>query len=402
MKKQKFNDLLVKYMRQKNITVEQMLEGIISKGQKLSKTTLINWRTGKHKPRNNPHGANHRDIVLVCANILRLSKKETNDVLEAAGFEPEEDDFVKNLFLELPRYRTMLLLTQADWQEPPYHEISTMLLDYAQKIYGKPNVLHITLPVALNIDTRKYFTKLGKQCNFQEVEDDQSFEFALETRLDQTEPLFLLVSRFEQGAEAPREQLASIIKALSAVHFHVLLCGGEKLADLKYQNGDMSLLNHAEVRYWSELSYSDVYALSHYYDVPLENDKLAKHFLTISGANPKLLGECLILKKQSPDFPLEKYPEKLSKSSYVYGLFTPLTQDQSTRQKMRHWIQMDEVGKAEPYIQDNILRKLYWKNLLVKRGECLYWRCEAMRMAGKTIFGNEKKASSQVQYFVSN
>jgi len=385
-------------MAQKNVTVEQTLKGIESRGQTLSKTALINWRTGK----NNPH-PRHRDLVLASAKVLQLSKKETNDFLEAAGFEPEEYAFIKNLFLELYRYRTVLLLTQIDWGQPPYNEVPNILLDYAKKIYGTNNVLHITPPVSLSIDINKYFFRLGQQCDLTEVDDDESFEFALETRLEQTEQLFLLVSHFEQGAEAPREQLAHIIRGISDrfPSFHVILCGGEQLADLKYQNGAMSLLNNAEVKHWPELTGSDVYALSHHYDVSLDNENIVNEFLAISGADPKLLGECLILKKQSPDLPLEKYPEKLSQSSYVYGLFTPLVQDQTTRRKMRNWLNREEVGKAEPYIMDNVLRKLYWKNLLVERNEYLYWRCEAMRIAGKNIIGNDNQSSSTVQYFSS-
>jgi hypothetical protein len=398
MKKQLFNDLLVNYMGQKNVTVDQMLNGLTSKGHKIAKTTLINWRTGKHKP-------HHRELVLVAAKVLQLSKQEMNGFLEAADFDPEEDAFIKNLFLELSRYRTMLLLTQADWGQPPYDEVSSILLDYAQKKYGKNNVLHITPPVSSNVDVKNYFKRLGKQCGLTEVEvdDDESFELALETRLEQTEQVFLLVSRFEQGAAGPREQLAHIIRGICArfPSFHVILCGGEQLADLKYQNGAMSLLNHAEVKYLPELTGSDVYTLSHYYNVPLDNENLVDEFLTISGADPKLLGECLILKKDYPDLPLEKYPNKLSQCNYVYGLLTPLVQDQSTRRKMRHWLYKEEVGKAEPYIMDNVLRKLYWKNLLVKRNEHLYWRCEAMRIAGKNIFGNDKLLSSTVQYFNS-
>jgi hypothetical protein len=393
----KFNDLLVQYMRQKNVTVDRLLNGLISKGHKITKTTIVNWRTGKHNPKN-------RDLVFACAEVLELSKKETNRLLEVAGFEPEEDAFIKNLFLELHHYqnKTMLLLAQADWGQPPYNEVPSMLLVHAQKIYGQNNVLHIAPPVSLSVDVKNYFKRLGKQCEFPDVDDEESFETALETRLESCEKLFLLVSHFEQGAEAPRTQLASIIRGICAKFpsFHVVLCGGEKLADMKYQNGDMSLLNNAEVKYLPELTNSDVYTLSRHYEVPLEN-KLVDDLLTISGADPKLLGECLILKKQKPNLPLEEYPEKLSQSNYVYGLFTPLVQDQTTRRKMRNWLKNEEVGRAEPYIMDNVLRKLYWKNLLVKRNEHLYWRCEAMRMAGKNIIGNDNQPSSTVQYFSS-
>jgi len=384
----KFKDLLLKWMATKKARVEPTANAI-----GIAPLTLKNWRTGKHKP-------NSPERVIACANYLRLSWPEKNELLVAAGFEPEDDVFVKDIFLELPRYHVMLLLTQADWSEQPYDNISKTLLAYAKNKYGENQILHIKPLANLEANTDNYFVRLGKQCQFNDVSDADSFENALETRLDRKTPLFLLVSRFEQGADAPREQLARIIRSAttSAPHFHVILCGGEKLADLKYQNGAMSLLNHAEVKYCPELSRSEVYALSQHHfgnaSFYVLDDTLADNFLDISGGAPKLLTECFKLKQQRPDLPLNNYPDKLSQCQYVYGLFTPLIQEPSNRQKVCQWVQKEEVGKAEPYIQDNVLRQLYWKNLLVEREindeKRLFWRCEAMQKAGNQICCAEK------------
>jgi len=384
----KFKDLLLKWMATKKARVEPTANAI-----GIAPLTLKNWRTGKHEP-------NSPERVIACANYLRLSWAEKNELLTAAGFEPEDDAFVKNIFLELPRYHVMLLLTQADWGEQPYDNISKTLLAYAKNKYGENHILHIKPLANLEASTDNYFLRLGKQCQFNDVSDADSFENALETRLDRKTPLFLLVSRFELGADAPREQLARIIRSATttAPHFHVILCGGEKLADLKYQNGAMSLLNHAEVKYCPELSRSEVYALSqrHFGNASFYvlDDTLADNFLDISGGVPKLLIECFKLKQQRPDLPLNSYPDKLSQCQYVYGLFTLLIQEPSNREKVCQWVQKEEVGKAEPYIQDNVLRQLYWKNLLVEREindeKRLFWRCEAMQKAGNQICGAEK------------
>jgi hypothetical protein len=391
MKKQKFPELFRKYMLQKKAKVETMVEALNSKGFQISRQTIFNWKKGKYKPRS-------RESVLACANYLRLSRKETNQLLVAADL-PEEEAFVKHIFMVLPRYRVILLLTQADWGEPPYHEYFKTLLAYADRIYRKNNVLHINVqrPAAPDGDINSDFSILGQQCGFSDVDDVDSFEYALETKLEQTEQLFLLVSHFEQGAELLRQQLASIIRGVGATasHFHVILCGGEKLADLRYKYGASSLLSHATVEYWPELSRPDVYTLSNHYfkEVPLDLDEaLVDQFLAISGAHPKLLTECLKLKTQSPDLPLEKYPEKLSQCDWISELFTAFTQNESVRQRVSEWLQKDEVGNAEPYILDNLRRQLYWKNLLVEREvnekKRLYWRCEAMRMAGQQMFIN--------------
>jgi len=64
--------------------------------------------------------------------------------------------------------------------------------------------------------------------------------------------------------------------------------------------------------------------------------------------------------------------------------------------KVLDWLQQEQdLGKAQPFILDELKRKLFWKNLLVERevgGERrLCWRCEALRMAGLQILKKPPK-----------
>jgi transcriptional regulator with XRE-family HTH domain len=384
MKKMNFSELLLKYMGQKNVKVKAMAEAV-----GVTHTTIINWRKGS-KPRT-------RERVLACAKHLKLSMLETNDLLKATGFEPEAHPFVKNIFEELPRYRVMLLLTKADWNKSPYHDALEILKTQAKENY-KNNVLCIKPPAALNANINNYFSKLGKQCKFSGVNDAESFEDALETCLEHNKKgLFLLVSRFEQGADSPREQLAEIVNNLidEHQHFHVVLWDAEKLATLKFKTANMPLLNLAKVKYWPELTRQEVSAFYFEY-LPSDLDEtLVDNFLAISGGHPDLLIECLKLKKRSPDLAVEKYPEKLSKCECIYDSFTQFTQQDSVRQQVYEWLLQEDLGPNEPYIQDELLRQLYWKNLLIERevnGEQrLVWRCEAIRMGGKQICGKKNR-----------
>ncbi len=385
MKELSFSELLLKYMAKKNAKVNTMAKAI-----GVTHATIVNWRKSA-KPRS-------RERVLVCAKYLKLSMLETNGLLKAAGFEPEVHPFVKNIFEELPRHRVMLLLTKTDWNKPPYHEALEILKAQAKDTY-KNNVLCIKPPATLNANINNYFSRLGKQCKFSGVNDAERFENALETHLEHNKKgLFLLVSRFEQGADSPREQLADIVNSLidEHPHFHVVLWDGEKLGTLKFQTDNMPLLKQAKVKYWPELTRQEVFAFDYFKDLPSDlDDTLVDQFLAISGGHPDLVIECLELKKRYPNLCVEKYPEKLSLCECIYESFTPLAQQEFVRQQVYEWLQQEDLGPTEHYIQDELLRQLYWKNLLIERevnGEKrLFWRCQAIQMGGTQICGKKNR-----------
>jgi hypothetical protein len=393
----KFARLLNKYMRRMRAT-NSWLENQVG----FSNETINDWKYDIAMP-----DRNHRDKVVACAQFLRLTEPETNEFLEAAGFEKEyvmsEDlagalfvKFIQELFSNLLHRNppVMLLLTQANWGEPPFREA---LLTQARKIYLPNNVLHVQPPYSSSTQENDYFSDLGRQCGFDNITDEYSFERTLQERLENSERLFLLVSRFEQGVESLRKKFAGFLRSLSernANRLHVILCGGEKLAELKFhQNPEMSLLNIAMVEHLPELGRSEVYALRDYRFEGLSlDDELVDKLLIISGGHPQLLNECLRLQQES-DLRLEQYSEELSQRNFVWQLFTPFTQNQSERQQVLDWLQQEQdLGKAQPFILDKLKRKLFWKNLLVERevgGERrLCWRCEALRMAGQQILSS--------------
>lgn len=365
----------------------------------ITRQAILNWKNGKSMP-----DKNHRDKVLACAHFLGLTERQTNEYLLAAGFTKEYVDFPEAIFTEFIRdlfakirqirpYPVILLLTQANWDEPPYREA---LLTQAKKYYSPNNVLHIHLYSSSN-NLDDYFSEFGEQCGFNEVNEVSHFEQALRGRLKQTEQLFFLVSRFEQGSQSVRENLARLLRSMSETYanrFHVILCGGEKLADMKYQNGDMSLLNHAKVEHWPELGFPEIYALRDYRFKELQLHNVIDQFLTISGAHPQLLNDCLELRKEKPELSLDDYPKELSQRDYVWQLFTQLQHnlDTSAKQQILEWLQREDVSDAQPYILHPLLRQLYWKNLLVEREfngkQRLCWRCEALRIAGKNILNS--------------
>ncbi len=389
-----FAELLTKYMRRIRASGNALAEEIGS-----TRETVLKWMHGDSKP-----SQKSCPQIQKGANFLRLTEQESNLFLKAAGCaEPYLDlpqtlfrEYIPGLFARLSRKNppVMLLLTQAGWGEPPLRDA---LLVQATKQYSPENVLHIQPPYSAKLN--EYFSDLGEQCGFNGVEDDSGFEFALKKRLDDNpKPLFLLVSRFEQGVPSLRENLAGLLRSLSdesryCQRLHIILCGGEELQKLKYEKGDLSLLNHATVEHWPEFGRDEVYALrDDRFKGLLLDDALVDDLLMISGGHPQLLNECLTLQQQQPHLPLKDYPEILTQSAQAP--FIPFIQDDSAKQQLSEYLQQQDLGKFTQPIYSNLLRQLYWKNALVVRGENwnkrLFWRCDAFVMAGILVGENDE------------
>ncbi len=356
----------------------------------VSSQTINNWRNSKSMP-------HKKDGVVQCAHYLRLDEQETNAFLKAAGFgeaflelhEQIYSDYLKDLFKRLKNLHqpVMLLLTQAGWGEPPCRKA---LLAKAEHIYGANNVLHLQPPYSLEEDTNSYFKHLGMQCGFDNVEDAADFEYELKSRLEES-PIFLMVSRLEQGETEQREKLAGILRNICEIYddrrLHVILAGGEKLASLKYEQGSMSLLNIAKEEHWHELTLKDASILFQYENPETTiNDNILKQLLDISGGHPQLLKQCFSLYRKQPTLPLTDYPNFLAKADILYQSFVPFLQDSTQQQRLHSLLAENEVALAEPFILDNLIRKLYWQNLLASSSnKTLQWRSESIKIAGLQI-----------------
>lgn len=394
-----FADLLSRHMRR----IRASAGGVASEIG-ISREAVNNWRSGASLP-----SRRHRDRVLACANYLRLTEAESNGLLQAAGFEPEFPaeaavadaaasalpavqipETVVGLFDRLQQlrpYPVALLLTQAHWGQPP--ERAAMLAEAAAR-YGSGRVLHLQPPFRAGEGDQDYFASLAAQCGLEGVTTDAGFEAALAQRLQQPGALFCLVSRFEQGAPGPRDVLAGILRSLSEMYsgkLHLLICGGAALADLKYQGGDLSLLNIAASETWPELSVADLRRAG----TALPDTVLARA-LQVSGGHPLLAQAALVLLADPAAPPSDaQLEEQLSGHPRLWDALLPLLRDGAARAAIGGWLQRDQIAPARPYLVDPLLRQLYWHNLLAPRaqaqgqGSWLEWRCGAIRRAVRQV-----------------
>ena len=99
--------------------------------------------------------------------------------------------------------------------------------------------------------------------------------------------------------------------------------------------------------------------------------------------------ECLRFFRPGVGLDPDACEDALTQSPFVWQLFTPFSQDADTAERVAELLEQNDVGPAQPYLFDSLLRRLYWKNLL-KRSETrnrLLWRCGALRTAGRQILG---------------
>jgi len=394
-----FADLLSIYMRR----IRASASGVATEIG-LSRETVNNWRNGASAP--NPRS---RDRVVACTRYLRLTESEANRLLSAAGFAPEFPlqaesvgaqpfaAFQDRLFTQLAQavpYPISLLLSPAHWGQPPFRQ---ELLQRARTQYGEASVLHIQPPYSVSTAQADYFAAIGRQCGLGEVASDYEFESALESRLLAGERLFCLVSRFEQGTPALRETLAGILRSLSEMHsgrLHLLLCGGEALADLKYRSGDLSLLNIAQVNHWPDPSLDDLLQLAHHrWTEHHWTEPVVSELQALSGGHPALFEEGLqwLVDQGLGDGHASSSALRthLASSPRLWQTFLPLTQAPATRARLQQLLRADDLGRARPYLQDDELRSLFWGNLIHVRGTGdaarLHWRCATIRDAGLMV-----------------
>ncbi len=391
MSDSEFPQLLARYMRR----IRASAAGVASEIG-MSREAVNNWRNGSSLP-----SPKHRDRLLGCAAYLRLTEHETNRFLASVGFEPAfPTDAGADIAASTPPavqrvldrlgglrpYPVLMLLTQAHLGQPPEREA---LLEEATRRYGAGAVLHVQPPYSLAADAAGYFAAVASQCGFEGVDSDFGFEQALANRLQGRETLFCLVSRFEQGDPLLREVLAGILRSLSEMYsgrLHLLICGGAALADLKYQGGDLSLLNIATAEAWPELDGNDIRAMGRRAGL---DEVDAARVLGLSGGHPLLADATLRMLAGDERVDDAEAERRLARHAPLLQSLPLVLAAPHAREAMAGWLCSDRLAPALPYALDPLLRALYWANLVVPRsgpdGNWLEWRCPAVRRACELI-----------------
>ncbi|MCP4700833.1 MAG: CHAT domain-containing protein [Gammaproteobacteria bacterium] len=290
-----------------------------------------------------------------------------------------ERDFLREVLTTFQRKPALALLAQED-RMPLLDELEQGL----QQRFGAGNVYHLSPSAGRRGD--RYFNHLGKRLGFDNINDDADLEDALWDKLENDGSLCLLISRLEKGNPGHLRDFAGILRnLLEESGFHVLLCGGRELAELCFEDGSMSLLNSAHPMEWPEYGVSDLQQL--YSQSGNELDpQTAAAMLARGGGHPALMQICFE-KYQAGQKEAEWLPHLIREPGIV-AMFTRLKKDPQAIRQVREWLQQEDLGAAQVYIQEPLLRRLYWQNLLTRRADRLVWRCAAIREIGWTVMVN--------------
>jgi hypothetical protein len=289
---------------------------------------------------------------------------------------------------KLDQSRLVMLLTR-DGRNPG--RIAGELVEAARQSYPAGNVRHVT-PLCLGTgdDLAPYYRSLAVQAGLGDGIDSAGAFGVVLQRLRRDGRWLLVVSAFEHGAAAAQDTLARTLRTQTETNpgFSVVLCGSEKLHKLKYDNGDHSTLSSAVSVDWPELALSELRGLcpAHWMD---SHGDVLERVLTVSGGHPAIAHELLDKVVEGFGDSLPALEDTLQQSEALCAALVPMVRPDDDRAVLRRLVGLDDLGPAQPYVFNTMLRRLYWRNLIrveeVSGKRRLVWRSPAIRDAVRTV-----------------
>ncbi|MBN2443367.1 MAG: toll/interleukin-1 receptor domain-containing protein [Spirochaetales bacterium] len=320
---------------------------------------------------------------------------------------------VKDLTLEVNRKKKTIddIFRRIDIQKIPVmvlfqahkdqEQVIQELLTRAQSMYGEDSVIHVIPPYSEKAEASSYFSYISRQCSLCKTAGDAaSFEDAMDILIAEKGIIFLLISGFEHGSYEFNKQLAGALRNLNKHYpdkFFVVLCGGQVLKELKFKQGEHSLLNIAGIIEWPDPGTEDTTEFITAYFPGLRPDKnRIETLLDMTGHHTGLMKEALFFLSDNlgtTDTDLNKY---LTGSSLIGQVFHPVIDGEKSLSLIKDMLHKEDIYPYDSFLHDDLLRTLYWKNLLCWKEDAsgnryLAWRCPLIRKAGEKIVENYEK-----------
>ncbi|MFI0398314.1 MAG: toll/interleukin-1 receptor domain-containing protein [Thiolinea sp.] len=309
------------------------------------------------------------------ASALELPKPLST---QAPILAAKQRNFVETIFNYLDQSLPIMVLAQEGFSTQHYVQA---LKTKALQRYGAQHFIHLFPPTSTQVNQADYFARLAQQAGLQgTIHASWQWADALEQRLQQGQELFVLVTGFENGAEASRREFASELRGLLERYpyeLHLLILGGERLAAMKYEQGALSFLNKLEEIHLPSVCIEDlksIYLSSISASIP---DATLQQVLDFSGQHPRLVQACLRELEQGSS----AWREAVQNSHLPAQLFSGVSHET----ELCAYLNKEQFGLHNTWSQDRLERALYWQNLLMPKNGRLVWRCEWLRNLGKEL-----------------
>ena len=288
-----------------------------------------------------------------------------------------EKPFFEKIFTNIQREEPVLLLSITS---SPYHNKITKY--YKDKIfylakdkYSKQSIFSIQPPSKIDISEAKYFSKLGKQCGFEEkIEDSMDFIEVLEERLAYQD-IFLLISEFENGSDEHRQAFALALRPLFEnsynYNLYAIIFGRKKLASLRFVENEYGI---------SPLNYFEEYLLplptiEDYKEIE-KTEKNLEEIYILTGGHPELMRFCIRTD-------VENYRELILDSKYGSLFFQKYAHQ---KERLLKLFEEEFFGQFSLWSNDTLLKGLFWDNLIVEDGSRFRWIAPIVTEMGKRYF----------------
>ena len=191
------------------------------------------------------------------------------------------------------------------------------------------------------------------------------FNSRLAEKLGSGEPICLLFTGIEQSPRPALEMLCGVLRALNDRfgQFRVILCGSERLCEMRYAKEALSYLSNAEEELWPEPGPSDFQAEASAQGCGDLDEQIMTILQELTGGNLGLLRELLGLVLEG-ERSRDVLTEGVMESPTIWAAVAPFRDNDETSQFLTAAARSENVGKVERFIKHPILRRIYWLNLI--------------------------------------
>lgn len=241
------------------------------------------------------------------------------------------NQFVDEVIQDLEEEKVVILFSQEFSDIKKYY---TLIEEQLQLKFSK-NFYKISIP---SFKQKKYFHFIAESCAIDEkVESLQEWKTAMQKKLSKAEPTLLFITDLNDGRESCNKKFASTLRNLCyqfSTNLYVVLVGHKELAELVFQEGDLS---------------------------PLRS--IGKHLF----------------------FPYNH--ENISYEDIKLIISQPIIEEQ--KEYLSKLLETKVVQRYTPWSYEELINYLFWKGLLIRENKYIVWRSQEVQEMIKELISKK-------------